>query len=83
MKTRFLIIFVIGVVALGMTSTVFAYPIHDLTYSNSPYLNKQTPSLGKTIEFLYQAYGENSKKSNFDVTVSIIDLDEQTTVFFF
>lgn len=82
MKNRFLIISVVSIIALGIIDTVYAYPIHDLTYSNSPYLNKHTPSLGKPIEFLYQAYDENSNKSYFDVTVSITNLDEHKNVFF-
>ena len=65
-----------------MFETADAYPIHDLTYSNSNYHNKHTPSLGKQIEFLYQAYDENSNKSHFDVTVSITNLDEHKNVFF-
>ena len=75
-------IIIASVAVLVMFDTAYAYPIHDLTYSNSPYLNKHTPSLGKQIEFLYQAYGENSKKSHFDVTVSITNIDEQRNVFF-
>ena len=83
MKTRLLLVIAMGVVAsLGIINTAYAYTIHDVTYSNSPYQNKQTPSLGKTTEYLYQAYGENSKKPYFDVTVSITNLDEQKNVFF-
>lgn len=82
LSAKFLMVIVAVFVVLGMVDTVSAYPIHDLTYSNSPYLNKHTPSLGTEIEFLYQAYDENSSKSYFEVTVSITDLDEHKNIFF-
>lgn len=83
MKTKLLIIFATSIIiSVGAINSVYAYPIHDLTYSNSPYQNKQTPSLGKTTEYLYQAYGYNFKNDSFDVTVSITNLDEQKKIYF-
>ncbi len=65
----------------GFVPLAFAYQIHDIDYENSSYENKKTPSLGKPVQLLYQVVNNTPKTQNYDVTVSITNLDEKKQVY--
>lgn len=62
-------------------NSAFGFTIHDIDYENSPYDNKQTPSLGKQMKLLYPISNLTHKEQSYDVTVSITNLDEKTKVY--
>src|SRR3989338_708256 len=77
---KYFIIFLI--VFGGFMPLAFAYQIHDIDYENSSYENKKTPSLGKPVQLIYQVVNNTPKTQNYDVTVSITNLDEKKQVYF-
>lgn len=82
MRHTFLIFGLILVSTLSMhVSSAYGFAIHDLNYENSPYDNKQTPSLGKQMKLFYQVSNFTPKEQNYEVLISITNLDEKTKVY--
>lgn len=62
-------------------NTAFSFMIHDMDYENSSYDSKKTPSLGKPVKLIYQISNNTPEDQNYDVSISITNLDEKTQVY--
>ena len=57
------------------------FQIQDLDYANSPYDNKDMPSIGESIRLSYQIINRTPEDKMYEVSISIMNLDQSKLVY--
>jgi len=71
---RFLLIFVI--IASFFVPAFGFFGVHNLDYENSPYDDKEMPSIDKPVQLYYQVVNNTPETKNYEVAITITNLDQ-------